>query len=1106
VTFPRLAAFITASTPVYAIRQASANMPGTLAENSKPAARFLQVAWRILVVYVCAGVACLLPVRTCLAQGVTTAGIHGRVVAADGSSVDGARVRILNTATGYAVHSEVQHGRFLVQGLEMGGPYTVTVSRLGFRSEQREQVVLRLGEMLQIRFVLQPQAITVDTLIVASAGFLRSNAQGSSGITIADSLIQRMPTLDRDVFDFVALAPQISTKIGFQRRGVSAAGANLRFNSFLIDGVDERSVNGNVSAAHLIGKSIPLPAVREYQVLIAPYDVRYGDFAGALINTVTMSGTNQLHGSGFANWRNDQLTRIEDATDRAPYDRLQYGFALGGPIIRDRVHFFLAPEFQRLTSPARGPFVGQPSSAVPAVPVEPADIARLDRIMRDWYGLRAGSAGPVELSSPLRNVFARLDGAAPRWRSRAFVTFSYAAAANPVFGRTALGDTFSLSSYRYSAETGLRMASLRVHTDLPRTAGGHNELIISHSSDWADFQPDVRQPLVRVLVSGPGGNPVLVNVGTAEQAQGRFGRGSSLKVRNDLSLTLGSQHVLRLGAQAERFRTTRGGVASGYGVWTFPSLDALERGVAGTYLLRKSLSGASTTLAAWQHAAWVGDEWRVAERATLTLGVRADLLDISGHAPYNTEVDSIFGRRTDEMPIARIHVSPRFGFSWDVSGTGRDRLRGGAGLFTGRPPPAWLVPGLASYGIGIGVLSCGRRITDAAPPPFEPDYRAAPIACATGPSLSTAPRGDVNLLDRQLRMAQSLRVSLAYDRQLSWGFLTTTEVLVSRHTSDFSFVNLNLEGPQEVDRFGRTLYGSIGVSGVAVPALRSEFSEVIDLRNTSKHYSYQLSTRMEKRFTHGIAAIASYTFSRVRDVQSPSRVNAPGIQIWGDARALSGRHDEAARGISLNDIPHRAVAAITYRAPWRRAPTDLSLYYVGESGSPFTYIAGGFDRRGDLNADGSNINDPIYVARDVFDPNEVLFSGNPPEVRTQQEAFANFVERSSCLRRQRGRIVGRNSCREPWSNTTIASLRQAVPIGGRDMETGFDVFNVLNLLNRRWGRYRVAETQLLEHVGQTSGPVGTTQPIFRFNTTRNQWTTLAAESAFLLQLNVRYRF
>jgi len=1060
----------------------------------------------------------LLPVvPDLLAQGITTAAIRGSVRTVDGSDADGARVRVENAGTGFDTEARIRNGRFLVQGLEVGGPYTVTVSAYGYGTERRGPLHLTLGEPLDLTFVLLPAPLPVDTLrAVAGRADPSIDALIGTRTTIPQALVHRLPTLNRNFYDFVVLAPQISTKVGFQRSGVSAGGANLRFNSFLINGAEERFVSGSVSAASNVGKSIPLDAVREYQVLVAPFDVRYGDFAGAVVNTVTESGTNDIRGSAYAYWRGDRLAQGGELS-ADPYEQWQYGFSLGGPIVRDRLHFFLAPELQRLTSPAPGPYLGQPASADPPVPVRESDIARLDQIFRQ-NGLESGSGGPVQIETPLRNLFARLDASFPAWGSRAVGFVSHARRDQEQFSRSAR-DTFSLSTYGWRQAGGVRLTALQLHTDLRRPGGGHNELLLSHSSDWSDFDPVVRQPLVRVAVPAVGEGLVTVNAGTAEQAQGRFGRAWSVRVKDELSVPWGD-HVLVLGLQAERFRSERGGVVGGYGTWTFSSLDSLARGMAERYELRKDFGSASVPITGSQYAAYVGDSWRLGEGLSVTTGIRLDLLDIHGSAPYNALVDSIFDRRTDAMPHRRLHVSPRLGFAWDLFGTGRDRVRGGIGVFTGRPPLAWIHPALFAYGVGVGVLRCGSQSADAGlPPAFEPDYRAAPTACASGPGLTTAPLGDVDLLDRDLRMARSLRATLAWERRLPGGFLATSEALFTRYLSDFIFVNLNLEGPQVVDRHGRVLYGTLAPSGIASPVLRSEFSEVIDLRNTSRNFSYLLSSKVERRFADGIAASASYTFSRVRDVQSPSRVNMPGIVLWADARAVSGRHENLERGVSLNDLPHRVVAALTYSAPWTRWSTDVSFYYVGESGSPFTYLAGGIGRRGDLNADGSNANDPVYVPRDATDPEEIQFSGrsdaagadNSPEAQAervlrQQTAFEAFIEDTPCLRRQRGRILERNSCREPWTNTVIASIRQAIPLGSHVLEAELQAFNVLNLLNGDWGRRRVAAPRLLEHVGQTPAPPEISQPLVRFDAARPAWTTLQTESAFQLQLAARYRF
>ena len=1046
------------------------------------------------------------------AQGIATAGVRGSVRSVDGTSLNGAAVQVVNTATGVAVHARLADGHFLIRGLEPGGPYVVEVRHIGFLPQRSLPFRLGLGASYSFDFVLQPAAIQLDPIEVRSTA---STAPGGMGITISAAQVQDLPTLNRNFQDFVTLAPHVSTKVGFGRSGVSGAGANFRFNSFLINGAAERFVNGGVSAAASVGKSIPLDAVKEYQVLVAPYDVRYGGFAGALVNTVTQSGTNEFHGSAFGYWRNDRLARGGIDAVPIPYDRWQTGLSLGGPIVRDRVHFFVAAELQRLSQPAPGPYLGQPSSQLPSPPVSDADVTRLQRIMRDRYGLTPGSAGFVENGTPLVNLFARVDAAIPAWNSRVVAFATSARTTAQAFSR-APSDTFALSSYRFANDLGVDLAAVQLHTDLQRERNGHNELLVSVSRDHTEQVPEVRQPLVRVTLPGVQGLSVLALAGTAEAAQGRFGQGRSFTVRDEVSLPWAGNHVLVAGMQAERFRVLRGGVRGGYGAWTFAGLDAFENGTPIRYELRKDFGSESRPLRGGQYSAWLGDEWRLGDRLVITPGVRAELLAIETHAPYNPAIDSLFGRRTDRMPDRRVEFSPRLGFTWDRSAERRDRVRGGVGVFTGPPPLAWYVPALANHGEGIGVLACGFLPNDAGQPPaFEPDYLAAPDRCAMGEPLAARPFGDVGLLDPGLRMARTLRTSLGYERELPGGLLVGADLLVSRHLSDFVWVNLNLRGPQAVDRFGRVLYGTISASGVATPALRTSYAEVVDLRNTSRNYSYQLAGRVERSFAGGVGASLSYTWSRTRDVQSPSRVNATGMAMWADARAVSGRHDDSTLGISLNDLPHRIVAALTWASPWRRWPTRLAFYYVGESGSPFTYIATGASRRGDLNADGSNANDPIYVPRSAFDTSEIRFepftreaSGGSVTVSAAQQAaaFENFVEDTPCLRRQRGLIAGRNSCREPWTHATIASVRQGIPVGRRMLELELDAFNLLNLLSDGWGRRRLARSRILEHVGQETGPAGGSQPIFRFDPAFAPWETEAAESAFQLQIAARYRF
>jgi hypothetical protein len=470
---------------------------------------------------------------------------------------------------------------------------------------------------------------------------------------------------------------------------------------------------------------------------------------------------------------------------------------------------------------------------------------------------------------------------------------------------------------------------------------------------------------------------------------------------------------------------------------------------------------------------------------------------LSSEPAYNSGVDSIFGRRTTDYPRAPVHWSPRIGFTWEPFGTQSTRIRGGAGIFAGSPPLGWLLGPLRSNGSGVRTLSCPAPQV----PAFVADARRQPQSCKDGRDFSD---GAVALVDPNLTMAESFKSSLAIDQRLPWNISATVEGLYSRIQSDFVFENVNLVGPRGIDRRGRVLYGSIDPFGRVQVARRDNgrFAEVIDLRNHSIGHSWSITAQLERAFSDRFEIRGSYTRSRTLDFQSLTTASALApFEIWAAGRPLSGRHDDKKAGTSSFEIPHRAIFAATYKAPWKLR-TDISVYYVGESGTPFTYDDSTAGDRGDLNADGSGANDPIYVPRNAADTSEIIFAEN---VAAQGAAFEEFIRGTPCLNRQRGKIVARNSCRGQWLHTSNLSIRQSLRATARDdLTVQVEVFNLLNLMNPEWGLFRVPKRSILEHVRQTTG--NPSNPVFRFNPATARGTTQNLESAYQLQLSVRYSF
>ncbi|MGH7606678.1 MAG: carboxypeptidase regulatory-like domain-containing protein, partial [Gemmatimonadales bacterium] len=328
-----------------------------------------------------------------------------------------AEVQVVNRSTGFSTSTRTRpNGFYLVQGLEVGGPYTVTVRAIGFQPSVHEGVDVRLSEATRVDARLVGQAVelaAVEITAPTSADF--SPTRQGVGVQISDTLVQRMPTLSRDFIDQLKLAPQVV----YPASGApSGAGAYNRFNTITIDGANQSErfnlgSTGGVPGGSAGGKIVSLDAVKEFRVVFTPSDVRQGNFAGMLVNAVTKSGTNTLHGGALYTYRSsdDVLGQplVGDELRTPRFDVKQYGFHLGGPIIKDRLHFFIAPEWQQRAQPAFGPYYlnGAPSPQNPAVALD--SLTRIANVMSTQYGFDVGDVGPAENETPLANLFGRLD-------------------------------------------------------------------------------------------------------------------------------------------------------------------------------------------------------------------------------------------------------------------------------------------------------------------------------------------------------------------------------------------------------------------------------------------------------------------------------------------------------------------------------------------------------------------------------------------------------------------------------------------------------------------------------------------------------------------------
>lgn len=1054
------------------------------------------------------------------AQGPTTAAIGGRVLDGEGVAISGVAVVVTNQATGIAMRATSRDaGRYLVSGLEVGGPYVVTARRIGSPISTRSGLFLSLGQQLQADLVLDQPPVALAGLETRAANErVFSRVRTGAETLLSDSLIHQMPVINRDLYDLARLAPQTSTWFS-----ITASGANPRVNSIQIDGIRDQVLASNLAAGALYGgKVMPLDAVKEYQVLFSPFDVRHGGFAGAGVNVVTKSGTNDVHGSAFAFGTNEQLGANVPFIRKARYEKQQFGFSLGGPIVPDRLLFFVASDVQRRFIPALGPSLsdgmggGEPS----ALPVSSADIVRFQQLL-SARGLDGGSADAVTNDNPSSSVFLRLDAPIERWNSRVNVRGTYGYGDSSIFARpTMLAPTncptdacFPLSSLQHSRRVDKRSAAVQLISNLPQ--GVYNEALVGFTGIVSGFRPTVKLPLILVTVPGTSGSPATLQAGTHEIATGQRNASWTTELTDNLSFALGA-HRVTAGVSTQLFDLRAFQLRGSYGVWEFASLDSLQSGIASRFRVTRD-TGSVTAAHGMYHSVYLGDVWEPSSRLSLTVGLRSDVSVLEAHPPYVAAVDVTFHQRTDRVPSGRVQWSPRIGFNLDLTSAGGapTQLRGGAGMFAGTPPLFWLFGGFAAYGLATRTLQCGALATDVGPAPaFNPDYRNPPLACAGGQSFGRSTAGEIDVIDPALRFPQVFRASLAADRALPFGIVGTVEGLFTRTMHALAYSGVNLGQPVGPDHDGRVMYGTIATTGIASPRrIDSRLGDVVSIRNLSKDYAYDVTGELRKtgRF---LDVTAAASVGHTRDVQSPRPVSALLIDDWRFARPVAGRLDEMSVTTSDYDQPVRVRASGTIHSPWQRRQTNLSFYYVGGSGFPYTYVAGGAGGRGDLNADGAVGNDPIYIPRSAADTTEIRFGGTPTQIAAEQEAFDRFIDTAPCLERQRGRIMARNSCRTPWMNLTNVAVRQA--LSGNDVRAltlELQVFNVLNLLNPRWGRVQLPtgavptstnQVALLTQTGET--PAVTPQPIYAFDPTMRRYNSDNFDTYYQIQLAVRYTF
>ncbi len=1069
------------------------------------------------------------------AQGVTTGSLSGTVTDDNGQAIEGAQIQLRNARTGLNVGATTRStGFYVIQGVEPNSGYSVTVRRIGLAPITRTDITISLGQTRREDFKLTREAavLTAVTVVGTADAVINATKTGTS-TTVSDSALHRLPTLNRNFSDFVSLVPQVSTTAG---GNLSGGGVNLRQNAIQIDGAQAGDIFGigttGQPGSQANAKSIPLDAVKEYQVLLSPFDVRQGNFGGLLINAVTKSGTNDFHGSLYGYTRNQKLTRTQPYLN--DFSQQQFGGTLGGPILQDKLFFFGSYEQQRLQTPASGSYIGAPDQFV-----SQGTIDQISSILSSKYGFsQAGTGEQIQRRNPNKNAFVRLDAYLPL-STRLVLRHNYAGADNTNFGRgnaTTASPNFGLTSnlYQFSSKTNSSVAEFLTNF----TNGTYNELLFNYSTT-KDFRTvPVQFPQVTVRGVPRSDNATLranVVLGTESSSQGNSLDQRTFEFTDNLTIPVGA-HSITLGTKNLFYRSINLFAANSIGSYTFSSIDSLNNGLPSSYTVSAPAptdpNGGLATINAKLLSAYVQDAWQITPALSVTGGVRIDKPSFGNVPPLNEPVLTEYGRSTNFIP-QNAQYSPRLGFNWDVTGDQRNQLRGGLGSFSGPTPFVYISNAFGNSGLsGFASLTCNNPnstgATSLAPPAFNAqNIASAPTQCApvgAKPGATVALGAAVNTLDPDFKNPKYLKGSLGFDHRLENGIIATVEGLYSRSQNNAFYQNLALKGPQSVDARGRTIYGNFTATGVT-PVTVGSRTAVLDVTNSSGDYTYSLTGQLQKSFSNNFDGSLAYTYQRAMDVASITSSTAGSNFRY--QRDVSGDLQDRTLSRSKYDQPHKIVATGSYSF---RTATDISFIYTGNSGAPYDYVYGSNGgTTGDLNGDGQSQNDLVYVPRNATDANEILFTGYNSAVAAtrataaaQAAAYESFISSIPCLQEARGTIMTRNACRNPWSNQLDISVAQSLArFHGQNLQIRLDAINFGNLLNRSWGAQRFSDqnatcgaicsaTVVLTHTGNAALPAGTTtqnpQGIFTFDPTYQAFNQNNASSNYRLQLSARYSF
>ena len=994
----------------------------------------------------------------------TTSTLNGHISDAKGVFVSGASITVKHEPTGFSTSVQTNSkGIFYVPNLKPGGPYTIKITYVGFKTEEYTDVNLSLGSNPEVSVVLKPTTSELTEVTVTAAG--RKVIAGST--TIGSRQLTTLPTLGRSLSDFTRLTPQSNNN--------SFAGSNFRYNNLTIDGAINNdafgfsnsaggtSGGGQAGAAGSGTRTNPysLDVIQEVQVQLSPYDVKIGNFTGGSVNAVTKSGTNDFHGSVYSYGRNQAFVgKSVDGTNSkiGPdfYD-YQYGATIGGPIVKNKIFFILNYEHTDRQEPSSYN-VGDPGAAMTL-----AEGQQIVNQLKTKYGYDPGSyLGAYKIFTKSDKLFGRLDFNLDK-NNTLTLRGIYTNGSGNNLERSSTNFQFGSTDFTQYTKNMNLTAELKTKI----SSNVSNQLNVSYINvhEYRDF-PGTVSPYIDI-------DNGRITLGTWREASIYNLKQQTFEISDNVTVTKGI-NKLTFGTHNEFYKLTYGFINSFNGRWEYSRglnsflADNPSR-IRGAFITDPKLTNDRDAIynnppnpySVALTSVYAQDEISVSPKFKLSPGIRFDYSFV-GSQPYldpalnatnsanyvsanPTYTNTAFKDLTGKLP-SRVAISPRLGFNFDVNGNQSVILRGGTGIFTGRVPFAWYGYAYTLNGGTYGNIDWnGPAAGQTVPIAINPQGLKDTVTKYGGASRSST--REIDVFDNNFKLPTVWRSSIAVDVKFGKGYKLTADVLYTKTLYDVKYEQINLKDSVAYYSTGPT-QTPVYVGG----KYNANYSNVYFLTNTTEGYRYNLTLQLSKttnnlnigKHQFNMNWSAAYTYGMSKDITNGIR------NSWESSYNVNPAITPGNSSLSYSnfDLRNRIVATWSGNLVWNQFnSTSMSFFYSGTSGSPYSLIY-------QSSSFGAGSNAPLpYIPKSQANAN--LKDNGTYTAAQQWTDLDAFISGDKYLSTRRGLYAERNGLRTPWNHELDLKLmhefRLSKTNSKQTLQISLDVFNVLNLINNSWG-------------------------------------------------------